>query len=404
MTTKPIFLFLASILVLSGRGEAEDVVGVLEWIEIPHEKFQQLVAVEDAPLDGAELRGQIAKHGGKVVEALAFRTGLGQRALIRSADEETYASEFNPPQVNEFGGKLRAVPAALETRYVGFMAEVEAQPDESGATIILDADWTRLLGMKKLGQDLCEIAMPEFYQIRHSGHLVVGFGKSVRLISTFIPPDSDFRVLLFLRTELPAKDDAPAATDQISVLFESIEIDLTRLNEILTKQKLTTRGPELRAALLEDLAKGNASLVDTAVISGSSQTRITSESHVEKIYPSEYDPPEMSDDGELLYPNMPGAFEVRNIGQRRQGEFHLVDDSISFSLVSEQARQSGEVDFQKGESSAPFPLFYTERLVQSTTLKPGEVALLGTTRPDKALNPDRKLPIRVHFLRVEAQK
>lgn len=393
------FIRIATIFGLVSPVGAQDIAGVVEWIEIPTEALQQLLIDADAKSDGADFRQQALDSGGVIRDSSGFRGRIGKELLLVAAKDNVYPAEYDPAEINEAGASHPAVPAAMETRQVGFRSRINSTNNARSVKVAIDAEWIQFLGNRKHGQGLSAATMPDFFRMGHVGEISVRPGKMISLVSTFETPKPGANALLFLHTDVPKSsktaDEIPE-NQPLRLVFETYETEIPRLYELFIASQDSDRIPQL----LETLRK-EADFVDGRFHTANSGARLKCVSALELMYPSEFDPPVLSGDGKELIPNHPGAYETRWVGSVAEMD-PVVEESgfISINPNLSRVMVEAEIDYQREVSSAPFPGFHTQEIVLSKTLAPGVVDLIGTTRPPTALDPKRKLPIRVYFVRV----
>jgi hypothetical protein len=210
---------------------------------------------------------------------------------------------------------------------------------------------------------------------------------------------------------LPAQDvefnplgrDLPIAEmeKQLRIEVEWIEIDSATATKLLANQKPAkdTRlfsadsGP-LRKALQELIDKGEATLVESAMVSARSGQRAKVESILEFIYPTEWDPaqlqhPEKDKGGKtILVPPQATAFETRNVGVTLEVDPVLGADelTIDLNLAPELVYLAGKEIWGshrgKGvEVEVETPSFYTVKTTTQITLIAGEIYHMSTLTP-----------------------
>lgn len=356
---------------------------VFEWIEVPLEKLRQL------PGGPARRKVQelIDTGEAKIVETNTLPARSGQRAKVEAVTEQTYASEFDPVDFNDFGGAIPVSPGAFETRNVGFTIEVDPVlfPRRGIASISLNPEWVQFRGLRIWGEELGELDMPDFYTMRTTTSARIPIGAS-RLIGTHQLPEADrqgSRLLLFARVDMPGWAPREAADQAISLgtWLETWEVDKKQVSEWLAEGGVSG----LRSACVE-----NGAHIDSAFLLSSSGQRAKLQSVLELLYPSEYDPPEISKSGDFIAPNNPAAWERRDVGQT------IVLDAavksckrIEIALNAEFSGFLGMHDSQQAESSAPMPIFHQQQLQTNIRVSPGEFAFAGATQPPEPADPDR---------------
>lgn len=375
---------------------------LVEWIEVPLKNIPQLQGVDD---HRATVAKWIEAGEAKVIEANAFNATPGQRAKSEAVTEHLYASEFDPAEINEVGGILPAGPTALEMRRVGFTSEVEPQlnAQHGWADTRLSLEWVQFRGLRPYGNGLNEQTMPDFYTMRPTTSSRFGFGRS-ELITTHRFADEerqDSRLLVFVRVDVPSwkppkqlkankdQNDAALHPKPLGFWFEIIELEQRELNELIGQDNSKIRETALEVG----------SRVETTYANAMDAQRCEAVSVLELIYPSEYDPPDFTENGKFMTPNSPAAYETRQVGQSI--EFNAAVngfDWIEMKVVTEIVQRTGDLDFGKAESKSTMPIFHNQSINTTLEFESGSVALLGSTRPLASHNAKHKDPVWVWFV------
>ncbi len=203
----------------------------------------------------------------------------------------------------------------------------------------------------------------------------------------------------------------------IRTQVEFIEVPHTTLTRLLSQPDTSTNHTRLRAILADLAARGEATVVETLLVTARSGQKATSESIQESIYPTEYEPPEMwnrpdpnarDEAGAQIAIGQtigytPSAFETRNVGSTLEIEPTLDESStiIDLRFVPEITYHTGNETWaewidERGDASVRMPTFYTLRINTSLTLMAGQPLLAAALSPkneDGVTDPTRKLMV-----------
>jgi hypothetical protein len=207
-----------------------------------------------------------------------------------------------------------------------------------------------------------------------------------------------------------AADQAKADTEE-SELFDSdqdrpvqaqVQVEFVEMgHEALTKllflaKPASSDATKLREQVKDMVSRNEAKVLETQIAIARSGQKATSESIHEFIYPTEYEPPELTA-GNVVPKNpppwspgpTPTAFETRNVGSTLEIEPTIGTDNriIDLRFVPELVWHTGSVTWHEGKDQLgnPFhvrmPDFYTLRLNTALTLVSGQYALAGALSP-----------------------
>lgn len=199
---------------------------------------------------------------------------------------------------------------------------------------------------------------------------------------------------------------------QIHILVEFIEVEHAWFSEWLFENRLDSDGTPLRRALQELVREGDATIIDSSMITARSGQRAKTESVLEFIYPTEYEPSKIPEEVELsdraeapITPVSPAAFETRNVGTTLEVDPVLGRDNttIDLNLAPEIVAHDGYSVWPSEEVDPGFqsrmPTFYTMRFSTQVTVTDGNYGLLGTVRPKEASQRGVEDPIVIGFVR-----
>ena len=398
------------------HSNAKDLSFMLEWIQVEQADLHKILGKPDLSFAGDDVRSEIAKlitaGAAEVIETTAMQMALGTRQKSQSIEEVIYPSTYDPPEYTNDGEFiLEAMPAALETTYVGFTVDVDpdAFPDGRGVDLKLNYEYVALQRLLSWGPRKDEITWPEFHAARVIQATNLPFGDR-QLISTLHFPqeeESTFeepRVLVFAKVEagevvpVPLSEDAVVKDimpTQLTVVFEIFETTQAKLDALLVTEGVSAAGPELHNRL-----NAEATLVETVVQTAMDENRTKVESIDEFVYPSEYDPPFRILKNDAIVPPNPAAFKTRNVGLTLEFETLIgIQGWIYMTFNGEMVSLNKITEYFEDEVVAKVPEFHTQRLTQSSLLRPGQLELLGTTRPH--VEKGREDAIWVWFARAE---
>ena len=207
----------------------------VEWIDVSHEQFTELMFGPHSSANDGELRKQVAQlvKDGKanIVETMLCTGRSGQKSTTESIDEFIYPTEYDPPDMPdkvEFKDKEESdkskvtprdfatgpSPSAFETRNLGSTLEIEPTIDESGKLIDLRfipeivyhvgnttwAEWKDAHGE-------CNIQMPKFYVIRINTQVTLADGQYT-MAASLSPkckdgfPDFTRKLMVFVKADV----------------------------------------------------------------------------------------------------------------------------------------------------------------------------------------------------------
>ncbi|MEM1442890.1 MAG: hypothetical protein AAGF67_11150, partial [Verrucomicrobiota bacterium] len=184
------------------------------------------------------------------------------------------------------------------------------------------------------------------------------------------------------------------AEKQIHVLVEYIEVNHLDFSDWLLENRLSGDGTPLREEVQKWARAGEASILESVIVTARSGQRAKVESISEHIYPTEYDPPEIpneltqaKDSDTPVTGVTPTAFETRNVGVTVEVDpvIGADDTTIDLNLAPEIVKLEGHTtwanDEHHEESQVRLPTFYTMKTTTQVTLLDGEYAFLSTLRP-----------------------
>lgn len=191
---------------------------------------------------------------------------------------------------------------------------------------------------------------------------------------------------------------------QVRVQVEFIDVPHEQLTELMFGEKPAANDGELRKQVAQLVKDGKATIAETMICVTRSRQKATTESIEEFIYPTEYEPAEISIESsskekdtkepakEVVRDNatgpLPTAFETRNLGSTMEIEPTLSDDgkTVDLRIVPEMVHHVGnqiwaEWKGEHGNTPVQMPIMYTVRLNTFVTLATGQYTLLAALSP-----------------------
>lgn len=213
-------------------------------------------------------------------------------------------------------------------------------------------------------------------------------------------------ICLTLISPLPAQDEAASESSPFppkenhSITFETFSLPLADAADLI---RSGIQDPELYETCVARLSSSEIRQESLTVIRCRSSERVASESILETIYPTEYEPPEIpnsvtiapatppaapapsdSIDKERLKdwvtPATPTAFETRNLGITVEVApiTHAETDFITLNIAPEWVRLVGRSSHGQGFSKCEMPEIEKQSISTAVDLLPAKPFLLGT--------------------------
>lgn len=187
----------------------------------------------------------------------------------------------------------------------------------------------------------------------------------------------------------------------IQVQIEWIEVDHKTLTELMFERNPKGDSTPLRREVQELVRKDKANVFETAIVLARPGQKATIESISEHIYPTEYEPPELSNSidltkvndkdtaSQLRTPATPTAFETRNVGSTFEIEPNVGADDrvIDLRMAPELVFGTGQKSYQEmndglgNKNEVTMPSFYSLRTSTGLTIMDGEYRLAGVLTP-----------------------
>lgn len=223
------------------------------------------------------------------------------------------------------------------------------------------------------------------------------------------------------------KEAAPTGPRYIRVQVDYFEMSLETMADLLDDKKATESDEILRSHVRLLVKEGKASIVDTQLLIARSGQKATTESIREFIYPTEYEPSEISNvvrvagdgsktegaDPTLATGPTPSAFETRNLGSTLEIEPLISADSkyIDLRLAPELVYHNKNITYaswkdKRGTADVVMPEMYTLRVNTALTTRNGQYALVTAHSPrDKNGHVDysRKIMVFVRSTIIEVK-
>lgn len=228
----------------------------------------------------------------------------------------------------------------------------------------------------------------------------------------------------FVKVEQPVEEEGEVA---VGILVEYIQVDHRIANKMIRQYASQAANLQpMRDELETMLDEGTAELIETDWVQARSGQRAKTESITERIYPTEYDPPEIPNQaGGVLNPSegtdetdapeipttvsdrspfpmtaaTPTAFEHRNVGSTLEVDPVIGADRrvIDLNLAPELVQEIGMTYFSReeiiesnyGVDHMGMPLFYTMKATTQISIVPGNYALLSIEKPHD--QPDKRI-------------
>lgn len=392
--------------------------------------------LEENPLteDAANLRSAVQtwiQEGSAQLDHTAVSTGTVGRAFECSSNrEQVYATEFMPPQPGEW-----PIPAAFETRNLGYNLEGSAGLEDGVATIRSAMEFC---GMKphRSWSDLAEktrqpddVFIPLFRHIR----IEAASGPPADNADPFAPPSKSSTLIPFkpgvtylagrADNDLPepvvdgrpatnavpvAKDphrkvrlfffrghltQMPAAKSPSESIGHHLSAKLVSVDHKIFSNWLRTSDsvvvPLIAWSAVEGWVKsGNAKITANLTSPNTSGSTNKIEDIEELIYPTEYEPGERlpAADGKPSQPEFchPTAFETRNVGTSLRSVV-LPDPNgpvlkVNIERVADGGKSVHYRILRDGEwkEDITFPVFSTNSWLTEIRLRRGEWMLVGS--------------------------
>ena len=178
---------------------------------------------------------------------------------------------------------------------------------------------------------------------------------------------------------------------QVGVFVEFIAADTALVEGLLYKHRDATSDRALRSALEEHLSQGTAKVSEMAYVIAASGSEAKIESVVERIYPTEFDPPEVvkeiqgpvSAADRITTPATPTAFTTRSTGltitvkpwvspERSMVEMDIRVDGVEYM---------GDDVHGKGPATVATPKFFSRQIDTNIFAPSGSDFLLGVVKP-----------------------
>lgn len=206
----------------------------------------------------------------------------------------------------------------------------------------------------------------------------------------------------------PGEPAAPSGKSSglVRVQVEFIELPHETLTELLfLSEPASSNATELRKKVQDLVRKKEATVIETQIVTGRDGEKASTESIQEKIYPTEYEPPELpgSFGPRTLTPQTspvpqvdpapivatPTAFDTRNCGNTLEVEPILLDEGklIRLHLVPEMVWHTGNTVWQDLKdglgnlSNIQMPDFYSLRLNTTITCPNRQYVLAAALSP-----------------------
>ncbi len=115
-----------------------------------------------------------------------------------------------------------------------------------------------------------------------------------------------------LKLEPPKEKSVARPPVNVLIQHEWIQLSNKQASILLFGDKLDRPGPEIRKEVETLIAEKKATIVNSSTMLAYSKYTVRTETVLQDIYPTEYDPPEST--GSKILPPTPTAFEERPVG------------------------------------------------------------------------------------------
>ena len=203
---------------------------------------------------------------------------------------------------------------------------------------------------------------------------------------------------------------------QVHVIVEMIEVEHDDFSEWIQENPLTSDATEFRAKVQGWVKAKRGKVRETMVTLARSGQRAKTESITELIYPTEYDPAQVSGNvtvnGEATVPVTapnPTAFETRNTGWTLEvdpviGNDGTIDLNLAPEMVFHVEDRITETTVGDVNQNVPQPTFHACKVTTQVALVKGGYAFLGTSRlPDSEKGELFEDSLILMFVRADCQ-
>lgn len=201
-------------------------------------------------------------------------------------------------------------------------------------------------------------------------------------------------------TESEMFDDETGQPKLVRIQVEFVELSHEAVTKLLFLSKpKSSDATELRTQVQEMVAKNEAKVIETQMITAKSGQKAVTEAVHEFIYPTEYEQANLPSDSKdtpqkskgVATP-LPTAFETRNLGSTLEVEptIGADDRTIDLRFVPEVVYHTGDTIWQEGKDAAGssykvmMPDIYAIRINTALTLITGKYTLAGLVSPKDA--------------------
>ena len=418
--------FLSFILLVAGlsTSPAESPIGLsVEFISVDAQTAFDLAA-EDHQQPARKALAPMLVDGNAKIEELAYiLTRQGTQATLTSCIEITYPTEYDPAEtVQKLEGPITvrdqlrtpATPTAFTTRNVGLEIEATLKDTSNPEEVEVNLSISQAVhvGDDRQGQFESELTWPRFHsKLVHGTHrLTYDTDTLVGLLETNAP-HAQRRLLAFVKAskrplpEPPSDESAKLA--YLGILTEAIQIPEASIPALLSGDPSAAR--ESVTTLID---AGTASILEASLTVSKSGQHGLVRSGMERIYPVEFDPPELQqtvagpiDDGvRLATPAHGTTFERRQEGFWLEGNGTLRPDAlVALSLRPRKTTLLGQRTCGQGLSEVKLPIFANQSLATDLSLIDGQHALIGL-HSDRALDGSNLHTYTMIFVRAQSRQ
>ncbi|MEM7697669.1 MAG: hypothetical protein AAF236_04610 [Verrucomicrobiota bacterium] len=193
------------------------------------------------------------------------------------------------------------------------------------------------------------------------------------------------------------------------ILCEFIEVQGEAFADWVFQNPLSSDAGELRKAVEEWIETEQGTAIERLVVTSQSGQRAKVEAVTEQIYPTEFDPVEITaaEGGVIQSPPNPTAFETRNVGATLEVDAVVGEGGeINLNLAPEVVQFVGYEDLETsvGEKSLKQPIarFHAAKTTTQVNLRSGQYGLVGVSKLAISSFPEDENAVLLIFVRVDA--
>lgn len=383
---------------------------LIQYIDVKRERWTDWLSKNSLSLDATGLRkeveGWIGTGDAELAETSVVMSQSGQRMKVESIRELLYATQFRT-----WDGDGMAFPESFETRNVGTTSEIDVI---LGSDDVVDINFApervfysgETPPLVEIGTEQTDIRWPAMRTQKVTSQLVTNPNEWwLSASEDSVERGETYRTLIFTRSIIHRFDELPvkkASGTEGILTFQWLETDQATLNSWL--METGDLSPLVGGGLFAKAMEAKAKVVDEKVFPFRSGARSKTESILEVIHPTEYDP----NDSQTFA--TPSAHETRNVGVTVEADpvYSDTGQAVSVNMALERSWHFGSTVHHRilvnGEwkPNVTMPNFYTAK-VNTQVMVPLEIPTLVAVMspPDEKGNtdPSRKLLLFVKLSR-----